>query len=336
MDGPHPLRRPRALLDALVALAARALAVATAAGLLLDAVRPGSALHPHFVGSTGVAALDTALALALAVAILAPPSLRRHAPRAARGVSVAVGATVALLAATALGRQVAAWSDGRLRADGVVPPATLVALAIVGPWTVAVARTGAGPAAPRGPLLRAVGTAAATVALLLAHVEAVGATDYRAEADAIVVLGAKVRADGRPSGALEDRTRTACALWKAGLAPVLVLSGGHGEGAPVSEPEAMRAIARAEGVPDAALVLDEGGADTAATVRFAARAARERGWRRVLVVSHDYHLARVRLLADRAGLVVRTVPAAETRPGGWKVAATARELLAWAATWAAR
>jgi uncharacterized SAM-binding protein YcdF (DUF218 family) len=64
-----------------------------------------------------------------------------------------------------------------------------------------------------------------------------------------------------------------------------------------------------------------------------ARFAAARGWRRVLVVSHDYHLARVRLLAERRGLVVRTVPAVETQPKDWKVRAFAREVLAYMAAW---
>ena len=183
--------------------------------------------------------------------------------------------------------------------------------------------------------MRALATAVAGVALVLGHLTAVGATDYRAPADAILVLGSRVHADGRPSGSLEDRTWSAAALWREGLAPVVILSGGHGADAPVSEPQAMRRLALDAGVPASALVLDEGGVDTAASVRFAARLARERGWRRVLVVSHDYHLARVRLLAAREGLVVRTVPATETRgPLMWKCTAIPREVLAWAAAWA--
>jgi len=43
--------------------------------------------------------------------------------------------------------------------------------------------------------------------------------------------------------------------------------------------------------------------------------------------------ARVRLLADREGLVVRTVPAVETVPCGWKAWAVPREVAAYAAAW---
>lgn len=121
--------------------------------------------------------------------------------------------------------------------------------------------------------------------------------------------------------------------FRPGAAPLLVLSGGRTPGNPVSEPQAMRDICVAQGVPAAALVLDEQGQTTAATVACVAALARARGWRQVLAVSHDYHLARIRLLGQRAGLALRTVPARETRPQGWKVAAVAREALAWTVAW---
>jgi len=57
---------------------------------------------------------------------------------------------------------------------------------------------------------------------LLAQLGTYGCTDYRRPADAIVVFGAGVRLDGRPSDALRFRTRTACMLYKEGLAPKLV------------------------------------------------------------------------------------------------------------------
>lgn len=311
-----------------------ALAVATALGLGLEAIRPGSYLHPHFLASTGWPPLDALVAGALAALVLAPGPLRVRAPRAVRAASVVAGALAATLAAAGLARHLEALAGGGVRAVGWAPPATLLALLLVVPWTIAAARGRA--RAPRATPGRVGGVLAAGAGLVLALIATVGATDWRAKADAILVLGSRVHPDGTPSGSLRDRTRTACALWKEGLAPRIVLSGGRDPAAAASEPEAMRRLAREEGVPDAALVVDETGADTAASVRFTARLARERGWSRVLVVSHDYHLARVRLLAARAGLVVRTVPARETCPPGWKASAVVREVVAYVAAWAVR
>ncbi|HLO34943.1 MAG TPA: ElyC/SanA/YdcF family protein, partial [Candidatus Deferrimicrobium sp.] len=55
-----------------------------------------------------------------------------------------------------------------------------------------------------------------------------GTTDYRRPADAAVVLGARVYADGAPSPLLADRIATGVELYRAGLVPRLVMSGGDG------------------------------------------------------------------------------------------------------------
>jgi uncharacterized SAM-binding protein YcdF (DUF218 family) len=310
-----------------------ALAVGTLAGLVLDEVRPGAAVHALWMGSTGNPAVDAWLAGAFAAVVLLYSRLAARWPRVTRVGATALGLAVAGVTLAALLRHGSALGDGSLRPAGWAPPLTLVALLLVLPWTVRAA-SGEVAAPPRMRASFRFGRLVGVGALLAASaIAAMGATDYRAPADAIVVLGARVYADGRPSGALKDRVRTACRLWHAGLAPVLVLSGGRGEGTPVSEPLAMAALALAEGVPEEALLLDESGADTEATVRFAARTGSARGWRNVLVVSHDYHLARIRLLAGREGLAVRTVPAEETQSQSWKTVAFPREVAAYAAAW---
>lgn len=140
-----------------------------------------------------------------------------------------------------------------------------------------------------------------------------GLTDYRRPADAVVVFGARVYADGRPSDALHDRVRTACELYRSGLVSRLILSGGPGDG-PVSEPEAMRVMAVGLGVPASACILDGGGLNTRATLDNARSIAQREGFQRVLAVSHFYHLPRIKLLSQRLGLAVYTVPAPQGDP----------------------
>ncbi len=159
--------------------------------------------------------------------------------------------------------------------------------------------------------LLAVGSAGGTlVALTLGQMICFGATDYRRSADAVVVLGARTYADGRPSLALYDRVRTGCELVLTGRADRLILSGGPGDGA-VHETSAMHRIALDHGVPPEAIVLDTAGIDTGRTAR-SARSLLPLG-ARVLAVSHDYHLPRVKLSFAREGLEAFTVPANETR-----------------------
>lgn len=149
---------------------------------------------------------------------------------------------------------------------------------------------------------------------LIAHILVFGATDYRRPADAAVVFGAAVSPTGEPSLSLADRTRTAAALYRAGMVKYLVLSGGHDPADPISEPEAMRRLAMELGVPESAIILDESGVNTLATVKRAVGLARERDWRSVLMVSQGWHLARIKLFSERQGLRCYTVPAMETRP----------------------
>lgn len=175
-------------------------------------------------------------------------------------------------------------------------------------------------------LLAAVGCMAAGWIGL--HLATFGASDYRRPADAIIVLGAAVRPDGSASPALRDRVVTACDLYREGLASHLVLSGGHTPGRPVSEAACMRELALTEGVPAMALILDEAGWTTEATVRNTKRITQEHGWERVLFVSHDYHLARIKLRAERHGLQAVTVPAEETVVWRAKPLAFVREIVA--------
>ncbi len=171
------------------------------------------------------------------------------------------------------------------------------------------------PAAP-GKRWRRWGVFAATLAACivifpLAQMLCFGYTDYRREADAIVVLGAGVYSDGKPSDALVDRVNTGCDLYEEGLAPVILFSGGPGAGS-VSEPQAMRKLAMDRGVPESAILLDDGGVNTQATADNTIRMLGKMNAETVLAVSHFYHLPRVKMTYARAGWDVCTVPAKES------------------------
>ena len=202
-------------------------------------------------------------------------------------------------------------------------------------WRSRRAEASARPTPVRAALAVAAWTGLWGLALPVALMATLGRSEYRRPADAIVVLGARAYADGRPSTALADRVRTACRAWRDGLAPHVVLSGGPGDGA-VHETEAMRRLALEEGVAASAIVLDPGGVDSRSTVRNVLRSAGSGGRTapRLLVVSHAWHLPRLDLAFERRGAVAYTVPAAESR---W-IARTpwfiAREVAAFWAEWA--
>jgi vancomycin permeability regulator SanA len=248
-----------------------------------------------------------------------------------RGVRVAVGALLAA-AIFNMAEFYAVWGRGEI-APGMVVPLSAGVAAVLGAVLWAAGRP---RAALRGRERAVFGAAVAgaMVAFPLAQMFCFGTTDYRRQADAIVVFGALVYRDGTPSQALADRVNTAIALYKDGRAPVLIFSGGPGAGA-ISEAQAMRTLALSKGVPAAAIVLDEAGLHTDATVRNTAALFAARGYQRVLAVSHFYHLPRIKMRYERelagARVEVVTVPAAESQPLVSMPRFVAREVVAlWA------
>jgi uncharacterized SAM-binding protein YcdF (DUF218 family) len=122
------------------------------------------------------------------------------------------------------------------------------------------------------------------------------------KADAIVVLGCRLRPDGTPSRRLRRRVARAVELYRAEAAPLMLFSGG-GDG-PVAEAEVMRDLAVVAGVPDAALVCESDSNNTAENARHTARLLRQRGLSRVILVSDQTHLPRAALLFRLTGLEV--------------------------------
>jgi uncharacterized SAM-binding protein YcdF (DUF218 family) len=140
----------------------------------------------------------------------------------------------------------------------------------------------------------------------------------RAVADAIVVLGARIGADGTASAALARRVELGVALFRAGLAKRLVLSGG-GRGRTretAREADIMRAIAIAAGVPADALLIERESRNTVENAIETARLLDRVDARAVLLVTDRYHAPRARLLFRIAGLRVVALHAPPRPLGG--------------------
>lgn len=167
-------------------------------------------------------------------------------------------------------------------------------------------------------LLAAAGVATALGALISAWVAAaVWLELYGVRArpdgayDAVVVAGCRVHADGRPSGALVRRVEVAAAMYHRGHAPRIVLTGGIGKDAPVSEAYAAARLCEALGVPTGALVLEELSTTTLENAAFAANVGSPE-WT-VLVVSDTAHLYRCRRMFGRRFRAAHVVGATPPR-----------------------
>ncbi|MBL8679553.1 MAG: YdcF family protein [Myxococcales bacterium] len=128
----------------------------------------------------------------------------------------------------------------------------------------------------------------------------------------VIVLGARVYANGTPSAALEDRLHCALDLVRSGRARDVIVSGDHGR-PDYDEVNAMRAWLVARGVASHHVYMDHAGFRTLDTM---ARAREVFAVRSALVCTQRFHLARSLWLAraqgiDAAGVVAdrRVYPA---------------------------
>jgi uncharacterized SAM-binding protein YcdF (DUF218 family) len=146
------------------------------------------------------------------------------------------------------------------------------------------------------------------IAGLALGVDRFGHTDRARAAPVIIVLGARVLDDGSASGSLAARTAHAVALYRRGLAPLILFSGGVGEHAP-AEALVARQLALDAGVPPEACLVETDSHSTAQNAEFSARLLFARGVREAIVVSDPYHLYRARQYFRHEGLAVMTSPA---------------------------
>jgi SanA protein len=115
---------------------------------------------------------------------------------------------------------------------------------------------------------------------------------------ALVLGTAPIGPEGGPNRYFVYRLDTAAALWKAGKAKVLLVSGNKA-GESYDEPAAMRAGLIARGVPAEAIRVDNEGYRTRASVL---RARDIYGQSKVLIVSQRFHVGRALYIAHRAGI----------------------------------
>ncbi|MEL6151078.1 MAG: YdcF family protein [Chloroflexota bacterium] len=136
-----------------------------------------------------------------------------------------------------------------------------------------------------------------------------GNRDGAHPADAIIVLGAGIEADGSPSKTLMVRATHGADLWKQGIAPVVLCTGGVIGSAPRSEAEACEDVLMAEGVPAESILSEYSSINTAGNVFFTNELMQQNGMDTAVVVSSRYHMLRARWLYWRTGVPVTSSPA---------------------------
>lgn len=136
--------------------------------------------------------------------------------------------------------------------------------------------------------------------------------DEAEPADAVLVLGALVYADGGVSMMLADRLDTAYDLYQAGKVDRFLLSGDHGQ-VEYDEVNTMRQYLEEKGVPSERIFMDHAGFDTYDSLYRARDVFQAKS---LIVVTQGFHLPRALFIAYRLGLKAQGVVADRHRYTG--------------------
>ncbi len=149
----------------------------------------------------------------------------------------------------------------------------------------------------------------------MALVQFIGTQDTAQRSDVIIVLGAGLRRDGRPSSALAKRSQHGAALWKSGLAERVICTGGQANAFPRSEAEACREVLLRNGVPAAAIILEDRSRSTEENAIFSKSLMDGLGLKSAVLVSDNYHMLRANWLFHRQGIQISrsAVPAGRAK-----------------------
>ncbi|HVX38090.1 MAG TPA: YdcF family protein [Gemmatimonadaceae bacterium] len=131
--------------------------------------------------------------------------------------------------------------------------------------------------------------------------------DTAQPSSAIVVLGA-AQYLGRPSPVLRARLDHAIDLWRSGLAPRLIFTGGTGQRDTISEAAVAQQYAIEHGVPARAILIENSGRSTTESLANVAELMQAEPTRRVILVSDPFHMFRLMVIARRVGLSPCTSP----------------------------
>lgn len=135
-------------------------------------------------------------------------------------------------------------------------------------------------------------------------------------AEAIVVLGGGIEDARTPSPISLRRTIQGIRLYRRGLAPAIIFSGGTA-GQEAAEGSVMASVAAEFGVPDTAIWVETRSNDTWTEAFEVARLAQPKGVKRILLVTDPFHMRRATAAFERAGF--------DVLPATWEVSSAKAE-----------
>jgi uncharacterized SAM-binding protein YcdF (DUF218 family) len=136
--------------------------------------------------------------------------------------------------------------------------------------------------------------------------------DETKPADVAIVLGAAAYGD-KPSPVFEQRILHAVTLYKNRTVKKLLLTGGFGDGAEMSESQVARRYALQEGVPDRDLLIEKTSRTTVENLKQARDVMQQHGLTTALIVSDPLHMERAAWIATDLKMEAGRSPTPTTR-----------------------
>ena len=145
------------------------------------------------------------------------------------------------------------------------------------------------------------------------QIETQSRRDEAQKADCIVVFGA-AEYSGHPSPVLRARLDHAYNLFRRGLAPMVITTGGYGGDPRFSEGGVGRGYLMGRGIPEKNIIAETQAENTNESVARVAAIMNANRMHTCLAVSDGYHIFRVKKMLERQGIVVYGGPRPQSRP----------------------
>ena len=127
------------------------------------------------------------------------------------------------------------------------------------------------------------------------------------KADTIIVLGTRANEDGTLSPGLASRMDEAIRLWKARLAPTIIVTGSAVANKQI-EALAMANYAMEHGVPKQAITIEPIARDTRENAAYSVRIMQEKHLKSAIIVTSNFHSRRAKMLFDAHPIQTQYAP----------------------------
>lgn len=131
--------------------------------------------------------------------------------------------------------------------------------------------------------------------------------------DCLLVMGSKVLTGNKPDIMMQERVETAVKFITPGLKAIILTGGTVDQKKP--EAEVMKELLLKKGIDERKLIIEREATSTIENLAFSKPLILKSNCEKLDIVSHGFHLARIKLTAQRLQIAInRLIPAEEKSP----------------------